>query len=111
MGVTIRIAAPGFFDDPVIRAAWLRSDWTGPVRISLDPLKDAKADEADRNNGFKTSQQIIDERTGGEYDVKTNQLKRENAALKDAGQGGSSVATAPPPEPDPADLKEDIADA
>ncbi|RWC47964.1 MAG: phage portal protein [Mesorhizobium sp.] len=80
-----RIEAPGFFDDPLKRAAWLNATWTGPVRISLDPLKDANADEVDRKNGFKTSQQIMTERTGGDFEDKTEQLAAENVARKSAG--------------------------
>lgn len=105
-----RIDAPGFFDDPLKRAAWLRADWTGPVRISLDPKKDAEADEKDRNNGFKTSQQIMDERTGGDFDVKTDRLKLENEKLAAAG-GRSTAVVAHEPSTDAADLKEDLNDA
>lgn len=105
-----RLEAPGFFEDPAIRAAWLRDEWTGPVRISLDPLKDAKADEMDRKNGFKTSQQIMIERTGGEFSMKVDALKQENERLQAAGQatfGGNPAASADDPI-SPDEMKEEI---
>lgn len=37
------IAAPGFFSDPVIRAAWCGAKWSGDGPGALDPLKEAKA--------------------------------------------------------------------
>ncbi|TPN79971.1 phage portal protein [Mesorhizobium sp. B1-1-2] len=107
-----RIKAPGFFDDPLLRAAWLNATWTGPVRISLDPLKDANADEKDRKNGFKTSQQIMTERTGGDFEDKTEQLAAENEARGKAGINPDAVPAplAPPTEPDDVE-QEDKADA
>lgn len=103
-----RLEAKGFFDDPVIRDAWLRDEWTGPVRISLDPKKDAEADERDRNNGFKTSEQIMAERTGGDFDQKTDILKRENKKLADAGQMANAASASP--SVDAGDLKDEIND-
>lgn len=104
-----RLDAPGFFDDPLIREAWLRDEWTGPVRISLDPKKDAEADEMDRRNGFKTSQQIMTERTGGDFDMKTDALKRENERRTEAGIDTPAKATAS--QPDMTTMKEDLNDA
>lgn len=40
-----RIVAKGYFDDPAIRAAYLRSEWIGDSQGSIDPLKDATAAE------------------------------------------------------------------
>ena len=91
-----RIEAPGFFEDPLIRDAWLKASWTGPVRVSLDPKKDAEADEIDVGNGFKTYQQVMTERTGGDFEQKVERLKREKAALADAGVGAAPAATASP---------------
>lgn len=79
-----RLAAPGYFTDPVIRAAWLGSDWIGPARIQLDPQKEASADLIDLGMGTKTRDQIIMERTGGSFEAKHAQLVREQK-LRDAG--------------------------
>lgn len=40
-----RISAPGFFTDPAMRAAYLRSEWIGDSQGSIDPLKDVTAAE------------------------------------------------------------------
>lgn len=80
-----RLAAPGFFSDPVIRAAWLGSDWIGPSRIQLDPQKEAAADLIDLGMGTKTRDQIIMERTGGSFEAKHAQLVREHRAREEAG--------------------------
>lgn len=107
-----RLDAPGFFNDPLRRAAWLNAEWTGPVRISLDPKKDAEADEIDRRNGFKTSQQVMTERTGGDFEDKTETIERENAARKSAGvdeaspTAGQSGGPSSMQEPDPEDDRE-----
>lgn len=103
-----RIQAPGFFDDPLIRAAWCNAEWTGPVRISLDPKKDAEADEIDRRNGFKTSQQIMTERTGGDFEDKTEQIAREDAFRREQGvEQPAAPAAGRPAAPDPEDEEED----
>ncbi|MEX3008997.1 phage portal protein [Hoeflea sp. TYP-13] len=108
--LTGRLEADGFFDDPVIRDAWLRAEWTGPVRITLDPDKDSKADERDVKNLFKTRQQVMTERTGGEFDVKADQAARENERMKDIGQTATESETTDEP-PAAEDLKEDLEDA
>lgn len=95
-----RLAAPGFFTDPVIREAWLGSDWIGPSRIQLDPQKEAAADLIDLNMGTKTRQQIIMERTGGSFEQKHQQLVREERLRTEAGlttPTSSSQALQPPP--------------
>lgn len=38
-----RIPAPGFFDDPVIRAAYCNMEWIGDSPGQLDPLKEIQA--------------------------------------------------------------------
>ena len=72
-----RLSAPGYFQDPVIREAWLGSDWIGPSRIQLDPYKEASADQLDLAMRTKTRAQIIMERTGGSFEAKHAQLVRE----------------------------------
>lgn len=93
-----RLTAPGFFDDPGARMAWLKCDWIGPARPSLDPLKDAKADEIDVANHFKTIQQVCSERTGGDWERKMQQRSKE--------VGRSSDLALPAPKASP-DVKED----
>lgn len=93
-----RFDAPGFFEDPVQRAAWLGRMWIGPTRVQLNPAVEANADATDLQNGVKTREQIMTERTGGDFDTKSRAWLRENEKV-----GAPGV---PPPlspsEPDPA---------
>lgn len=75
-----RFAAKGFFDNPIKRQEWLSHQWVAPARIQIDPVKEAKADEMDVANGFKTSEQVIVERTGGDFDRKNKQRAHEQAS-------------------------------
>lgn len=80
-----RLQAPGFFADPLIREAWLGSEWIGPSRIQLDPQKEAAADLMDLGMGTKTREQIIQERTGGSFAAKHDQLVIEEEARRSSG--------------------------
>lgn len=93
-----RLEAPGFFEDPRLRQAWLGCDWIGPARMSLDPLKDARADEVDLALGTKTLQQVCAERTGGDWELKQQQAGRERAERDRHGLGAPGM---PDPGTDP----------
>jgi lambda family phage portal protein len=80
-----RLSAPGFFENPALRDAWLGCDWIGPSRISLDPFKDARADMIDLSSGAKTLQQVCAERTSGDWERKTTQRGKEVRARMTAG--------------------------
>lgn len=107
--VSGRLIAPGFFDDPAIKAAWCRADWIGPVKMSLDPVKDANADKLDLENGTKTRRQITTERTGGDWLEKTEQLGNEAKARKEAGltSAAAQPIAEPPVDPDDDPDKDD----
>lgn len=87
-----RIEAPGFFDDPAIRAAWCGAMWIGPNQIQIDPKKEAEADEIDLRNGFKTRDEVIIERTGGTFEAKHRQLAKERRMRVADGLEGTPVA-------------------
>lgn len=74
------IDAPGFFNDPVKRAAWLGAQWIGPARIILDPLKEWKAETEAVNLGARTIEQVIIERGGDDFEHTTAQRAREHIA-------------------------------
>lgn len=60
--------APGFFGDPLRRRAWLKATWMGPARPTIDPVKDAQADEINLNTLRVTSRtRIAAERFGADY--------------------------------------------
>jgi lambda family phage portal protein len=84
-----RFDAPGFFDDPIKRAAWIDRVWVGPTRIQINPQVEANSDKTDLESGVKSREQVMTERTGGDFDTKSKQILRERAVL---GNG-----TTPPP--------------
>ncbi len=106
------ISAPGFFSDPVRRAAWLGAQWIGPSRIILDPLKEWKAESEAVNLGARTIEEVIIERSGGDFEQITAQRVREHAAraagklepeiLAPAGMGSQVKEDVSPKPADPA---------
>ena len=80
-----RVKAPGFFVDPLLRAAWCGARWIGPVQGQLDPLKEAKAAVLLINRGIKTHEQVTRELGGGDWEANVEQVKRENELLRQAG--------------------------
>jgi len=95
-----RISAPGFFTDPVIRAAWCKAEWLGPVQGQLDPTKEVKADILAVQHGFKTHEQVTREYGGGDWLENVERLKEENKLLADAGTDAAADATKFYNEPD-----------
>lgn len=62
------VDAPGFFDSPLIRAAWLQQEWIGDAPGQIDELKEAKAAEIRLKLGIST---LVDETaamTGGDWE-------------------------------------------
>lgn len=59
-----RIKAPGFFNDPAIKAAWCGAEWIGPKQGSLNPLQEMNAHKVAVDNNFTTIERVISETTG-----------------------------------------------
>lgn len=76
-----RISAPGFFDDPLIRAAWCGARWDGPAQTHLDPVKEADANEIQVRNGWKTNEQVTREYYGGNWSDNIQDLQRETEMI------------------------------
>lgn len=102
-----RIVAPGFFEDPVKRSAWLGAQWIGPSRFTLDPLKEWKAEQAAVDLGARTIEQVIMERGGDDFESTTAQRAREHASRAKAKLEPEVLApegqSAPPPEKEEGD--------
>lgn len=103
-----RLDRPGYFEDPMIRAAYLGAEWIGPQRASLNPKQESDADKQDVAEGFKTIEQVCAERTGGEFEKKNAQRAKEMRLRKAAdliapppGVAAPGAATAPASEPSP----------
>ena len=87
-----RIQAPGFFNDPLIREAWLGSEWVGPSQGQLDPTKEIEAEIKAVEHGFSTHEQSTIKLNGGQWESNVAQLAHENKILKEA--AGSDAAQA-----------------
>ena len=74
---TGRIEAPGFFDDPAIRAAWCNADWFGPSMSILDPVKDVTGSALRVKYGLSTREREAAEMTGTDFEENLEQLAYE----------------------------------
>lgn len=76
------LSAPGFFEDPLRRAAWLGATWRGAPMGQLDPLKEAKAAKEWLSiPGAVTIQQITAEQFGTDYEDNLAQVSRERTQI------------------------------
>jgi len=92
------LAAPGLFEDAMVRQAWLGCAWIGPKQMSLDPMKENKADEIAVAHGWKTDQEVTAEKTGGDWDRNIGRRKQEIALAADAEGMGHNGGPALDPE-------------
>lgn len=103
-----RIKAPGFFADPVRRRAYCKAQWNGPARGLLNPVQEVNAAVTRVQNGFSTRSNETMEMAGGDYYSNCEQLKQEEAALREV-KGNAESSTEPAGngnEPGPAGQQE-----
>lgn len=101
-----RVQAPGFFDDPAIRAAWCGADWYGDAQGQLDPLKEANAAKVRVDEGFSTREREAAELTGMKYDQVHAVRKREEAMRREDGLSATAPAQ-PVTEPEKEETDEE----
>lgn len=82
-----RIIAPGFFADPLIRQAYLQSEWIGPSQGQLDPTKEVAAAVTAIENGLSTHEAEAIKLNGSEYAANVDKLTLENERLRGANSG------------------------
>lgn len=80
-----RVDAPGFFDDPAIRAAWVSADWYGPTMSILDPVKDIKGSAMRVQYGLSTREREAAEMTGTDFEENLDQLAWELKMIESKG--------------------------
>lgn len=96
-----RIAASGFFADPVVRAAWCGCVWTGDGPGSLDPSKEVAAAKERVALGISTLQSESILHDGVDWDVKHAQRVKEISAQRRDGTYMPTAGAAAPAPPDP----------
>lgn len=73
-----RIHAPGFFEDPVIRAAWSGAKWYGPSQGHLNPLQEAMAAKVRIEEEISTREREAAEFSGESWeDIHTVRTREE----------------------------------
>ncbi len=72
-----RIVAPGYFDDPAIKAAWTRGVWVGAGNGQIDPLKETKASKLKIDSNLSTHEEEYVNDNGGRWDSAMNRKARE----------------------------------
>lgn len=77
-----RVDAPGYFTDPVSRAAWQNHQWNGSAMPHLDPVKEANAMQIMTSNGWITHQQATTQLNGGDWDANIADLAHEMEKLR-----------------------------
>lgn len=80
-----RLEAPGFFDDPIIRYAYLGAQWVGDAPGQIDPLKEVNAQEKRIQLGISTIQRETIETNGGDWEKNHKQRAKEVAYRKKDG--------------------------
>ena len=78
-----RLKAPGFFDDPIKRKAWLGVNFPGPAQGMLDPTKEIQAEQMMCENGFSTRSDSAIKLNGSDYYNNADALKLENEKLSE----------------------------
>ncbi len=82
-----RVEAPGFFDDPAVRAAWCGCSWMGASMGHVDPLKEVNAAERRIANNITTQEQEASEYNGNDWAANMRQRRREVEAMREMGGG------------------------
>jgi lambda family phage portal protein len=95
------VTAPGFLSDPMIRAAWLGSFWSGDGPGALDPTKEATAAKLRIEMGQTTLPEEILAYDGGDWETKHRTSARVHNERVEAGIEApiTAPAAALPPAP------------
>ena len=78
-----RIKAPGFFSDPLIRRAYLGSEWVGPTQGQIDPVKEITAATQRVDLGISTRQREAMEYSGEDFEKIQPQIRREKKFFRE----------------------------
>jgi capsid protein len=105
------LEAPGFFRDPMTRAAYLRTLWIGPAPGQIDELKEAKAAGERIRIGVSNEELETAQLSGQDWEAVHEQRARELRMRRAAEMDAASVADEDDADDDPdaGDLQEDAA--
>lgn len=80
-----RIDAPGFFDDPIIRAAYCGTVWVGDSPGQIDPLKEVNAAKGRLELNLTTHSDECVQLTGADWDSTIERRAREEKRMQELG--------------------------
>lgn len=87
------LAAPGFFDDPMVRDAYCECAWTGPIMGQLNPRDEVEAAKSRVELTLSTLEEETAELTGGDtWERKVVQRGKEEQLRKKLGLTGETTA-------------------
>lgn len=89
-----RIRAPGFFNNPLIRAAYANTKWNGPAQGYLNPLQEVNAAVTRMEHGLSTHEDECASMSGGSFEDNARTLIIENRLLNEANGAGRNDQTA-----------------
>lgn len=106
-----KLEAPGFFRDPMVRAAYLRTQWIGPAPGQIDELKEAKAAGERIKIGVSNEELETAQLTGQDWEAVHEQRARELRMRRAAEMDTAAAADEADADDDPdaGDLQEDAA--
>lgn len=99
-----RIDAPGYFLNPIMRDAYLKTSWVGPAQGQLDPVKELEAQKMQIDNGFTTYEDAAIQVNGSDWHDNMKKLSRERKMMPQADGSDTQVT---PPASDPQDTETD----
>ncbi len=79
------LSAPGFFESPLLRRAWLGAAWVGSVMGQLNPLDEVNAAEKAIHIGISSIQNEAIKVNGADWEQLHEQRVREHNARVEAG--------------------------
>lgn len=94
--------APGFFDSPYYRAAYLGAEWIGPTQGQIDPVKEVQAAEKRLSLKLTTRSEECVAITGTDWESKVPQMKYEEELV-----GGVTAEKKKPDEEKPDEVEEE----
>jgi lambda family phage portal protein len=84
--------APGFFESPMLRRAWLGSSWAGDPMPQIDPLKEVAAAKLRIDVGVSTIDRESMELNGSTFEENHGQRVKEERMRREDGLSGEVVA-------------------
>jgi lambda family phage portal protein len=92
-----RIAAPGYFADPLIRKAYCGAKWVGSAPTQIDPVKEVLAAEKRINLCLTTRDEETVALTGGDFEENFPRIRKEIGMLREIGMWSPPLGGQPSP--------------